>query len=312
MPTIDEVQAALAAERRRVEAQVGIAAARDSFADVARTAAAAGKRKRADAAPAPAAPARALPLRRSPRAALQAVPFAPTGLASDADVARAGRGQPAAAAAAAAAPTRVTPVTGMLRPDTAAESGSLKSYRARVPAMNDAYLGRLVPASLAGGGFQAKASVIYEACERPAGAALPRPKFNKYAGLQQYSNAFILFVNIGVRSEDGLTNSFGDDGGTITWFAAASATEQTPAILRLRHHATGHAYECADGSRVALAPAAVALVCRLPAAEYVWCGDLELVSMDPGSRPLGFVWRLKHAARLRGAAAFRALLQASL
>jgi hypothetical protein len=325
-----DVQAQLRAERRRIEAELGIPDQQRDFAAVAASA----KRKRGAGAPLPPEE----PLRRSSRATRQAAVFAPTGLAGDGDLAAAlggggGGGGSSSSAAAAAAPSRVDPVTGQLRPEAPADPGSLRSFRARLDYMTQTYLGKHVPVALAGGGNQAKAAVLWEACARAGGgggassssssssaaaaslAPGPRPRFNKYAGLQQYADAAILFANI-ASDEDGggaFGNAFGDGGRTITWFASASQHEQTPAILRLRHHATGHTYvpdTTGDGEPVTLAPCGVALVCRLPGQPYVWCGQLELVAMDEGSRPLQFTWRLTHADALRQAPAFRALLDA--
>lgn len=310
---MDEIQAALQAERKRVEQQLGITSASDDMASVARAArAAAAKRKRDDVQ----SEEPPQPLRRSTRASQPVIPFAPTGLVgADERLDGAARGD----VSSASAPSRVPPVTGSLRPESAPQHGSLREYDARVAWMTQTYLGKLVPGTIAGGN-SFKASVIFESCARPeassssgGGASMPRPKFNKYAGLQQYRNAFILFINIGVVSESGFTNAFSSDGATINWYAADSMHEQTPAILRLRHHATGHTYEPdvgGDGKTVKLAPADVALVCRLPGAEYVWCGEVELQALDEGSRPLAFTWRLRHAEALRQAPAFQALLKA--
>lgn len=325
--TVDEIQAALQAERRRVEEQLGLSGAASDMEAVARAAKAAAakarqaKRKRGEegAGDDAALAASLQPLRRSSRAAAPFVPYAPTGLVSSADITlgRGGGASLSAGAAAAAAgepagPSRVAPVTGALRPETAPQHGSLREYSARIGWMTDTYLGKLVPPTIAGGN-QAKASVIFEATDRKPGAPMPRPKFNKYAGLQQYRNAFILFVNIGVVSDSGFTNAFSNGGTTINWFAADSMHEQTPAILRLRHHATGHTYVPdvgGDGEPVTLAPADVALVCRLPGEAYVWCGPVSLQAMDEGSRPLAFTWRLDRAAELAKAPAFQALLKA--
>ena len=207
------------------------------------------------------------------------------------------------------------------RPPTAAEPGKLKSFKCRLAYMAATYLGKHVPVSLAGDGNKAKAAVLWEAC----GA---RPGFNRYSGCQELRDALVLFINV----EAGGVNEFSEGGRVVTWFASPSRHARSNDVLRLAHNATGLSVDpgaaatsgdsdddVGNGDAEAdlgpqgfvIAPATVALACRVPGEPYVWCGSLELVAVALGRRPIKFTWRLRDWEALSVQPAFKQLLRAA-
>jgi hypothetical protein len=191
-------------------------------------------------------------------------------------------------------------------------AGSLKTLDARVPYMNDTYLGQYVPYSIAGPGFQAKRAVIIAA----NASTSHTPKISAMGGIKEWRNSIFLFVNLSAGS----SNEFVDGGRKITWYAQDKQSEFSAQVQRLIHHATGCTYPPAEESSssgaaaggVFLEPCSVCLICRLDAEEpYIWCGELEYVSHEPGSHPVKFLWSLKNFEALNSAAGSTASSTAS-
>jgi hypothetical protein len=177
--------------------------------------------------------------------------------------------------------------------------GSLKTLPARIEFMRDKYLGKHIPIGLGGPGNQAKRAVMNESCAKTG----VKPIFSRMTGIQEWSNAIFLFVNVSAES----SNDFQEDGQLISWFAQNRQSEASAQVQRLIHHATGVEYPSKEilpspvheiRETIMLPPCAVALVCRLEGEPYIWCGELEYVSHDHNSHPLRFIWRLKDHALL--------------
>jgi hypothetical protein len=201
----------------------------------------------------------------------------------------------AAAAAAAAAERELTPAPG-----------STLGIRLDVDAIVERHLGLEIP------GAPTKLSAI-SAMTDGRGA-----RFSKYVGSLEWRNAVVLWVNVGGSDyknvffpDDGdaagaaaaATTKQGGDGGrglTMTWYASARQTEETPVIQRLL---SSGAAKASKG-----APEGVLLFCRLPGEPYVCCGRLGYVTHKPGRQPLKFVWRLLDVGALREREPFRRLM----
>lgn len=239
-----------------------------------------------------------------------------------------GEGEGEGAASASSGSSSASAVPRYSAPSVAAP-GSLRTLRLRAQHMRDTWLGLHVPVSLGGPGNQAKRAVMNEACaDRRV-----QPTFSRMSGIQEWSDAVLLFVNLGPDSSNDLL----DDGTTIVWYAQNRQTVASAQIQRLIHHATGCDYPPAasasssaaaavaasatkddddDGEEdaaataggegggssagpVHLAAAAVCLAVRLPDEPYIWCGELDYVAHDPRTTPIRFVWRLRDAAALK-------------
>jgi len=166
-----------------------------------------------------------------------------------------------------------------------------------------------------GEGRSAKKAVM---CAAHAGKGAPT--FNKYAGVQEFSDAALLFVNLFVGpGGEPPRNAFLSGGKLITWFGADKAHDHSSAILRLKHHRTGYSLS-EDGKSVVLPsaggsgappsspPLPVALAVRLaPELPYVYLGELAFEAhTNPGRTPVAFTWRLKHFEQLAAGAALKA------
>jgi hypothetical protein len=165
-------------------------------------------------------------------------------------------------------------------------------------------------------------------CAAHAGSGAP--SFNKYAGLQEFSDAALLFVNLFRGPEGELPrNAFLQGGRAITWYGSDAAHEHAPALLRLKHHATGYSLS-KDGSCVVLppppassadsssssssksspgspsiGPCPVGLAVRLaPELPYVYLGLLSFAEhSNPGRRPVCYRWSLASYEELAAEAA---------
>jgi hypothetical protein len=177
-----------------------------------------------------------------------------------------------------------------------------------VPWVVERLLGRFIPVRLGGGGGKAKAAVM-----RAAHGGVGVPAFNKYSGVAEFADAAVLFVNLFSVDGGAPRNTFralpcGRLG--INWFGGDSKQENTPTLLRLKHHATGY-HIGEGGDAVAGAPrggkgdfsppARVLLALRLaPALPYVCAGELAFEAhANPGrGPPVEYLWRLLHAEEL--------------
>lgn len=155
------------------------------------------------------------------------------------------------------------------------------------------------------------------------------PRFSRMSGIQEWSNAVMLFVNVFVGSGDCYKNVFLDGGRQITWFAQNRQWEGTPVVQRLIHsssHAAkgeaGSDGEEGGGPAPSSAAAAaddaaeeeeeeetpVLLFCREEKQGYVYCGRLRYVAHDPDRLPIRFVWELRDYDALKAHAPFNSLL----
>jgi len=113
-------------------------------------------------------------------------------------------------------------------------------------------------------------------------------RFSKYSGLQHFSDANVIFVNVGAECGR-YANAFehdADGGVRVTWFAQPRHTPDSPSVERLR-----------------AADADTHLFIRYPAEPYLCCGRLRLVSVDDQARPIRFEYAIEAAARLRATSA---------
>ena len=205
-------------------------------------------------------------------------------------------------------------------------ANSSRGLPSRVPWLNERLLGRFIPLRLGGGGAQAKKAVM-----RAMHAGQGIPTFNKYAGVAEFSDSVVLFVNLFNPDKQGgpTRNRFQRDGRSINWYGGDRAHENTPSLLRLRYHLTGFHLDAAGkpvagppapaaaqrGSASASAsasaaaaaaapvftpPCPVALVLRLDASlPYVYAGELEFEAfLNPGHAPVEYLWTLKHYTEL--------------
>jgi hypothetical protein len=155
------------------------------------------------------------------------------------------------------------------------------------------------------------------------------PRFSRMSGIQEWSNAVMLFVNVFVGSGDCYKNVFLDGGRQITWFAQNRQWEGTPVVQRLIHSSPdavkGEASsDGEEGAGSAAAAAAddvaeeeeeeeatpVLLFCREEKQGYVFCGRLRYVAHDPDRLPIRFVWELVDYDALKAHAPFNSLLSA--
>lgn len=153
---------------------------------------------------------------------------------------------------------------------------SSKRLSARIDHMLDTFLGAPIPKL----GGQVKAAVMREAAGR-------MPRFNRMSGIQEWTNAVFLFVNVGGVPYN---NVFLDGGRRMTWFAQPTQQEDTPVIRRL--------LACTPDALARSGDDAVLLFCRLPDEPYVFCGRLTYGEHDPRRRPIKFVWVLHDFERL--------------
>jgi hypothetical protein len=298
-------QRALLAERSALLAELGLDGAPFAPAPAPR------KRKAPGAAAAGAAAPRAPPVpgsRKSPR--LLDVPIisyderATVFLGSGEALGPAGGGASFSSSAAAAAPRAAS----LPAPPPA---GSSRGLRSRIPWVVERLLGRFIPMRLGGGGGKAKAAVM-----RAAHGGAGIPAFNKYAGVAEFADAAVLFVNLFSPDGGAPRNRFRllpGRGLCINWFGGDAKQETTPTLLRLKHHATGYhmgeggdavagaAPQSSGGAGDFSPPARVLLALRLaPSLPYVCAGELAFEAhANPGrGPPVEYLWRLVHAEEL--------------
>ena len=111
--------------------------------------------------------------------------------------------------------------------------------------------------------------------------------FNKYCGVQEWSNCVFLWVNLATSDSP---NDFLLDGRQITWFGGSRMHDESPVIHKLIQYGK-EAMIKKDDSKIIL-------WCRRYQTEnkkftpYVCLGRLGYESHVPGSSPLSFVWNL--------------------
>jgi hypothetical protein len=117
------------------------------------------------------------------------------------------------------------------------------------------------------------------AMQRLGGLTKP-PRFNKYSGIQEWSNAVALFVNVRGKAGEAYKNLFLDGGRRMTFFAQPTQTPETPVITRL--------LACSD----AACESPTVLFLREEAGPYTYAGRLRCAQFYPTSSPLKIVWDL--------------------
>jgi hypothetical protein len=145
--------------------------------------------------------------------------------------------------------------------------------RAQVADMQASWLGKQILPQDGSGAMKAAAMA------RLRGSSTP-PRFNKYSGIQEFSDAVALFVNVRGKAGALYPNVFA--GRTMSWFASSSQNEQTPVVARL--------LACTAAAGSAATP--VVLFCREEGAGYIYCGRLRCERYFPSSAPLKLVWEL--------------------
>jgi hypothetical protein len=113
---------------------------------------------------------------------------------------------------------------------------------------------------------------------RCAGGAVPR--FNKYSGIQEWTNAVALFVNVRGKAGSLYPNVFLAGGRKMTWFGQPTQSEETPVIRRL--------LSCTSAD----SGTPVVLFCREEGSAYVYAGRLRCDAYFPTASPLKLVWEL--------------------
>ena len=121
------------------------------------------------------------------------------------------------------------------------------------------------------------------------------PRFNKYSGVQEWSNAVALYVNAVPKDEEsvhtclassasstygGYHNLFARQGRRMRWYAPKGQDEDSPVVRRLIGSGEG------DGSTRVL------LFLRRETEPYVFCGRVSCTSVLPGSAPVQLEWTL--------------------
>ena len=111
--------------------------------------------------------------------------------------------------------------------------------------------------------------------------------FNKYCGVQEWSNCVFLWVNLATSDSP---NDFLLDGRQITWFGGSRMHDESPVIHKLIQYGQDAMVKKDDSK--------IILWCRRYQTEnkkftpYVCLGRLGYESHIPGSSPLSFVWNL--------------------
>jgi hypothetical protein len=155
----------------------------------------------------------------------------------------------------------------------AALPGSCKGMHAHVDDLQKTCLGQLCAPEPPSGAMKATAMA------RLRGSAQP-PRFNKYSGVQEWTNCVSLFVNVRGKAGALYNNIFLAGGRRMTWFASPKQDAETPVIQRLL------SVTAADSAT------AVVLFIREEGCPYVYCGRLRCVQYFPASSPLKLVWEL--------------------
>eukprot|EP00040_Diaphanoeca_grandis_P023974 m.131130 g.131130 ORF g.131130 m.131130 type:complete len:303 (-) comp29523_c1_seq1:331-1239(-) len=180
---------------------------------------------------------------------------------------------------------RVTHVTKSPAKLVQVNPRSCKQLQADLISLAKSSLGKIIPPL---GGQVKRAAMEALSGEGP-------PTFSRMSGIQEWSNAIALFVNV---YGDGYKNVLLENGSSITWFAQSQQWEGTPVIQRMIHCA-GAEIETDDGDKIEFEPTPVVLFCREVNKGYVYCGELGYMGHDPERLPIRFVWKLKQVEQLR-------------
>ena len=170
-----------------------------------------------------------------------------------------------------------------------ASSDSTRNLDANVALMLGTYLGKHLPQPN-------KDPVI-----RLLQPARVHARFNKFAGILEWRNALVLWIN---KDSAQYENTFTDDCSSVTWFMSESSTLETPAIQRLLH--CGAANAAARDAADAPPPADVLLFCRDQSTgdPYVFCGRVKYAQYFPQRFPVKFLFSLLDREQLAREADF--------
>lgn len=181
---------------------------------------------------------------------------------------------------------------------TAAASDSTRNLEANVALMLSTYLGKSI-------GVPNKDPVI-----RLLQPARVHARFNKFAGILEWRNAVVLWIN---KDSAQYENTFSADWSTVTWFMSESSTLETPAIQRLLHCGSAAAVDDSKTGASAAAdaaeappPADILLFCRDQSTgdPYVFCGRVKYAQYFPQRFPVKFLFTLLDRERLMREADF--------
>lgn len=120
----------------------------------------------------------------------------------------------------------------------------------------------------------------------------------RYAGVVEWANAIVLWVNVDGSDYD---NLFLKGGREITWFAGSRVTGETPVLLRLLEagrEGKGNGVEAKKKNEILL-------FCRLQGEPYVCMGRVAHTWYETRRHPVKVVWKLrdyeaiKHSADVR-------------
>mmetsp|Transcript_11894 Transcript_11894/g.16112 ORF Transcript_11894/g.16112 Transcript_11894/m.16112 type:complete len:315 (+) Transcript_11894:150-1094(+) len=180
---------------------------------------------------------------------------------------------------------------------------SLSSRSSRILQIRDTselvanFLGEYIPGV---GGTQMKRGVMDTI------SADGPPSFSRMSGIQEWSNAVCLFINVYGHC---YKNVFLQGGQEISWFAQSRQWEGTPVIQRLINSDGGDIIDDDDNNNnTVLEPTNVLLFCREENKPFVFCGSLSYLGHDPERVPIRFVWRLNEFKALSSKPAFTSLL----
>ena len=133
-----------------------------------------------------------------------------------------------------------------------------------------------------------EAAVNADEMKRMEGVKL---SFNKYSGVQQWSNGAFLWVNMGNEAQSNtVVNEFLDDGKLVTWYGGSRMYEGSPVIQTL--------LKLGKQANTSTSDSWIILWCRAYDAKtkkfspYCCMGRLAYHSHVKESYPVAFTWRL--------------------
>ncbi|GAX15191.1 hypothetical protein FisN_12Lh109 [Fistulifera solaris] len=136
-----------------------------------------------------------------------------------------------------------------------------------------------------------KAFVMEESARLAVADDVHQVSFNKYSGVQEWgNNVLFLWVNLGAPNSD-VVNDFFNDGREVSWFGGSRMHENTPVIQKLKTIGLKADLEKSSSE-------GIVLWCRTFVSDqktfspYVCLGRLSLLTVDPSSQPVKFVWNL--------------------
>lgn len=130
------------------------------------------------------------------------------------------------------------------------------------------------------------------------------PRFNKYCGVAEWTNALFLWVNL-----DGAAyaNTFSQRGKQVMWFGGSRMAAESRLVQRL--YAAGVGAGAGGGDEVLL-------FVRTDGQPYTCLGRLKCVAADLAAQPIAIKWELLDHERLllgqgQGSALFKEIAEAA-